>query len=83
MSKLILDIYLPAAQKQFDVKIPANMKLSQVTPLIAAALAQMSGELYLAGTSSLLCDLKSGEILNINMTAWDLGLRNGSRLMLI
>ena len=26
---------------------------------------------------------KSGEILNINMTAWDLGLRNGSRLMLI
>lgn len=83
MNKLTVEVYLPAVLKSFDVKIPANMRLSQITPLVSEALAQMSGELYSADAASLLCDLKSGEILNINMTAWDLGLRNGSRLMLI
>ncbi len=83
MKKLTVEVYLPAVLKSFDVRIPADMRLSQITPLISEALAQMSGALYSAGAVSLLCDYKSGEILNINMTAWDLGLRNGSRLMLI
>ncbi len=83
MKKLTVEVYLPAVLKSFDVRIPADMRLSQITPLISEALAQMSGALYSADAASLLCDYKSGEILNINMTAWDLGLRNGSRLMLI
>lgn len=83
MNKLTIEVYLPAALKSFDIKIPANMRLSQITPLVSEALSQMSGALYSADAAPLLCDLKSGEILNINMTAWNLGLRNGSRLMLI
>jgi len=83
MKKLTVEVYLPAVLKSFDVRIPADMLLSQITPLVSEALAQMSGALYSADEVSLLCDYRSGEILNINMTAWDLGLRNGSMLMLI
>lgn len=83
MNKLTVEVYLPAVLKCFDVRIPADMRLSQITPLVSDALAQMSGALYSSDASPILCDLNSGEILNINMTAWNLGLRNGSRLMLI
>ncbi len=83
MSKLLIEVYLPVALKSFDVQVPADMRLSQITQLVAGALAQMSGSLYAADSAPLLCDRDSGEILNINMTAWELGLRNGSRLMLI
>lgn len=83
MNKLTIEIYLPAVLQRFDVRVPADMKLSQITQLVSEALAQLSGSLYSADTFPILCDQKSGEILNINMTAWDLGLRNGSRLMLI
>lgn len=83
MTKLIVEVYLPAALRSFDVRIPADMRLFQITPLVSEALAQISGALYSPTAEPLLCDLESGEILNINMTAWNLGLRNGSRLMLI
>lgn len=83
MNKLTVEVYLPAALQRFDVQIPADMRLAQITSLVSEALAQMSGALYSADAAPLLCDFESGEILNINMTAWDLGLRNGSSLMLI
>lgn len=83
MNRLNIEVYLPAMLKSFDVQIPADMKLSQITPLVSDALAQMSGELYSSDASPILCSLEDGNILNINMTAWNLGLRNGSRLMLI
>lgn len=83
MNKLQIEIYLPAALRSFDVQIPPDMKLAQVTHLTAGALSQLSNSLYCADGGPLLCDRDSGQILNINMTAWELGLRNGSRLMLI
>lgn len=83
MNKLQIEVYLPAALRNFDVQVPADMKLAQITQLVADALSQISNSLYSADGEPLLCDRDSGEILNINMTAWELGLRNGSRLMLI
>ena len=83
MSKLQIEIYLPAALRCFDVQIPADMKLGQITELTASALSQLSNSLYCVDSGPILCDRDSGQILNINMTAWELGLRNGSRLMLI
>lgn len=83
MNKLLVDAYLPVAQKSYDLLIPADMKLSEITKLVSDALSQLSGSLYMADASAVLCDRESGRILNVNMTAWNLGLRNGSRLMLI
>lgn len=83
MNRLLFDIYVPATQKSYDVAVPADMALGQITALISEAISQLSGSLYLSDSSSILCDRESGAILNINMSAWKLGLRNGSRLMLI
>lgn len=83
MSRILIEVYLPAALQSYDVRIPADMKLSEAAPLIASALSQLSGYLYCSDEASMLCDRETGEILNINMSAWELGLRNGSRLMLI
>jgi hypothetical protein len=83
MKKLTLEIYLPAAQKAYDVQVPADARLSQVTSLAGKLLTELSAGLYTADGSAVLCDRETGDILNINMTVWELGLRNGSKLMLI
>lgn len=83
MTRILIDVYLPAAQKSYDILIPADMYLAQVTALVSEAISQLTESLYSADKASILCDRESGEILNINMTAWNLGLRNGSKLMLI
>ena len=83
MNKLPLEVYLPSAQKTFDVQVPPDARLSQVTELAGRTLAELSGGLYAADGDPTLCDRETGDMLNINMTVWELGLRNGSRLMLI
>lgn len=83
MNKLMLEIYLPAALKSYDVQVPADLQISQITELAARALSQIVGGLYRSDGQALLCERDSGAILNINMTPGELGLRNGSRLMLV
>ena len=83
MKKLTLEIYLPAAQRAFDVQVPANAPQSQGLELAGRAISRLSGGVYEADPACVLCDRGSGAILNINMTVWELELRNGSKLMLI
>ena len=83
MSKITVEVYLPAAQKAFDVQVPADSRLSLVTELIGRTLEEVSGGLFHADSAAVLCERETGEMLNINMTVWELGLRNSSRLMLI
>ena len=83
MSKILVEVYLPAALRSFDIRIPGELKLRQITPLVASAVAQMAWPLYSAGQQPVLCDRETGKILNVNMNPWQLGLKNGARLMLI
>lgn len=83
MDRMLVEVYLPAALRGYDVWIPPNMPFWQVTYLVAQALARMCSGLYQADSASLLCERDTGEILNINMNAVQLGLKTGSRLMLV
>lgn len=83
MTKVTLEVYLPAALRTFDVQVSIDARLSRVTELAAKALGDLSGGLYAADSGSVLCRRETGEILNVNMTVWELGIQNGSRLMLI
>ena len=83
MNALTLEIYLPAALRSYEVRVPRQMQIAQLTPLVSRALSQLSGGLYADGQPALLCLRDSGEILHTGMTPEELGLRNGARLMLI
>lgn len=83
MNKFLVEIYLPAAMRSYDVWIPPDVRVAEITPLAANALSRMSGGLYRVKGTPLLCWRESGQILNIDKTPWELGLRNGSRLLLI
>lgn len=83
MNRITVEIFLPAAKKCFDVSVPTDMRLFQVTQLTAKTLTELSGGLYRADETATLCDWESGAFLNANMMVWELGLKNGSQLMLI
>lgn len=83
MNRITVAITVPAAGRSFDVTIPTDLPLWQITELAGKTLSEMSGGMYQAGSDAALCDLERGEFLNVNMMAWELGLENGSRLMLI
>lgn len=83
MKKVMIEVYLPAALRTWDVMIPSDMQIHQVSMLVAQALSQGSGSEYSSKNTPVLCDRRTGAILDINMSAWEAGLRNGTQLMLI
>lgn len=83
MNKILVEIFLPAANMSFDVYIPLESQMSEVLTLVSSLLSDLSDGKYKATNDAVLCDATTGIIFNINMAIAELGIKNGSKLMLI
>lgn len=83
MKKVLVEVMLPAADRQFDVFIPLECSIRDITRMLEAALTELSAGKFEAANSSFLCDAETGKILSFDNMAWELGIQNGSRLILI
>jgi len=82
MDKLLIEVYVPSIRGTFDVSIPDNSGVFELLPLITSAVLQLSDGLFVPN-DTVLCDGCTGQIFDNNMSASDMKLKNGSRLMLI
>ena len=82
-NKALVEVSVPASGEKFDVFIPLESRMSEVLPLVSSALSDLTGVKYKATRDAVLCDADTGIIFNINMKVVELGIKNGSRLMLI
>lgn len=82
-NKALVEISVPSAGKKFDVFIPLESRMSDVIKMVAAALSDLSDGKYKATDEAILCDAETGIIFNINMEVAELGIKTGSRLVLI
>lgn len=83
MDKILIEVFLPAANKSFEIYIPLELKLHEVTFLVAKSVSELSNGLFSGSDDSVLCERITGNILNVNMSAKELKLKNGSKLMLL
>lgn len=82
-NKILAEIYLPAANCSYDVYIPRRMKLFQVLMLLSGMLTDLSSGYFTANAETVICDKETGTVLNINLSADELHLCNGSKLILM
>lgn len=80
---IFVEVYLPAAEKTFDIKIPRGNKIWEIKKMVSAALTELSDGRFWATDKSVLIDGKTGAIYNINLSVEEVGLTNGSKLILI
>ncbi|KAA0549165.1 methyltransferase [Bacillus sp. BGMRC 2118] len=83
MDKVLVEIYIPASDEVYDVFIPLNSKCFEILSLLSKVMTELSKGYFIATNSTVLCDRESGAYLNINMSIEELGLKNGSKLMLL
>ena len=83
MDKILVEVYAPILGKSFDIFIPQESQMFEVLDLVKKAISDMSDGLFTANESTALCKRADGTILNINMSVYELGLHNGSKLILI
>lgn len=82
-SKILVEIYFPAAFRSFDVYIPDDVSFHRIVTMLKKVSERLTDGLFSPSDSSVICDMESGAILDINQTARELCLHNGSRLMFI
>lgn len=83
MDKILIEVFLPAANKSFQIYVPLHLKIYEVTFLVSKSLSELSCGLFIANNDSVLCQKDTGNILNANMSVEELNLQNGSKLMLL
>jgi hypothetical protein len=83
INKALIEVAIPAAEKKFDVFIPYESRMSEVKQLITAAMSDLTEGKFSADATAVLCDAESGIIYDVNMIVSELGIKNGSKIMLI
>lgn len=83
MEKVLVEIFVPVLDRSFDVFIPLQSRMYEVLELIKKAISEMSDGRFIANQNTTICHREDGSILNINLSVYELEIRNGSKLMLI
>lgn len=83
MSKILVEVRIPAIERRYDVLIPYESRIFEVTALLKSLFADEADGNFLPTSDTLLCDAETGAILDPNLAPQVHGLRNGSRLLLI
>ena len=83
MTKILIDVTVPAAALRRDLFIPYECRLAEITELVKAVFAGETGDSFTPVADTLLCEAGSGVVYDLSKTPEELGLQNGSRLLLI
>lgn len=83
MKKVLVEVFVPVIDAKYDVFIPSASQMSEVLELLKKAVTDLSKGRFVATNETALCYRENGAIINVNMTVFELGIHNGSKLMLI
>ena len=83
MGKVLIELYVPVLEESFDIFVPLQSPMHEVVELMKKAVVEMSEGRFVANETTALCNREDGTIININLSVYELGIQNGSKLMLI
>ncbi len=84
MDFVIVQVTIPAAGKDFEVRIPASMNTLTAANLTAKAVSgKLSDGAYFASRNSFFAWKENGKILRYNKSMEQEHVQNGSQLLLI
>jgi len=83
MKKYLVDVYLPASGRHYDVCLPTGKQIGEATLLLARMAESLSGGTYKGAADAVLLDAISGKPFDRSYTVYYAGIRNASKLILI
>lgn len=83
MKKILIEVYLPATGKYYNIRVPESMNCLIAAHLTAKALSDLSEGAYYPSRSSLFAWHGNGRILNTSHSLQQEHVENGSQLLLI
>jgi archaellum biogenesis ATPase FlaH len=83
MNKILINIYIPYLDKNYDIFLPINVETKYAMDLIQDQLKEISNGYYCKKENIILIDSLTTKVINLNNIVKFSGLRNGSRVILL
>jgi len=81
--KILVNVYVPAISKKYDVSIPNTLIIKNVISLIASTVEDLSNRLYITSGEEYLYSAEKGILLRPNATLEKYGIQNGDHLVMM
>jgi len=82
-NKVLVDVIVPLLEEKYQLYIPINKRISAVIKLIEKALNEMTNGYYPIKEGSVIIDVESGNVFDINITIKESKMINGSQIILL
>lgn len=82
-NKILIGLYIPLIEKNYDVYIPINKKIGTIKKLIEEGLIELTDNSYVIKEDSNFYSKETGQIYDVNKSVRETDLKNGSRIILI
>lgn len=79
----LVEVYLPAIGRSFDVHIPRDKKIGEITERMEEKFVKQNIGYYKSFEGAVLCEREEGAVLHKELTPDEMGILTGTRLMLI
>lgn len=83
MNKILVKLYVPTIDAQYDVWIPLNKKIGNVVKLLIQAINELSGGYYVPRQMPVLYDKLTAKEYDVNLTVKESGIINGTEIVII
>lgn len=81
--KILLEVFLPSAKNSFDVFVYPYAPVHEIILLVSSTFSELSNGFFKGNNETLLYFKDSGKQLDINLSSYENGLKNGSQLIMI
>lgn len=81
--KIVIEVIVPQIDSSYDIFIPINLKIFDVTNLIGKSISDMTNGDFKMNSIKKLYDKNSGNEIDCNLLVKDSNLKNGSKVVLI
>lgn len=82
-NKILLEVYVPLIEKEYDIFVPINKSIGTIKKIIEKGIIDLSDNDYIVKEDSNLYNKETGKIYTVNSKLIDTDLKNGSRIILI
>ena len=83
MNKIIVQVYLPANGRTYDVRLPEDMYVRDAADVLGDIFSDTAKGFFCKGDVNILCFRDAGESLPQDKTLKELGICNRSQLMFV
>lgn len=82
-NKILIELIVPTLEENYDVYIPINKRVGNVTSLLTKVVSELSGGYYSSNQYTALYNGETGERYRTNQLIRNSDIRNGSKIILM